>query len=102
MPWYNEIEITRFYQCGECQYSDHYTFVNFEDFPDKCPKCGGIYTIRDSSSAIQQPIMDSTKPKTLGALAEKNRERMEKSENPEKFKGFRERKKYSVRNQDNE
>jgi len=91
---FEDILVTRVYVCKnrECNHKDTYSFIEFDDFPKKCPVCKiGPWIIQESWSNLATPMMDLNKPKTLGALADKNTDRIRKNGDPKKLEGFRKR-----------
>lgn len=71
-------EITYEYNCTECPYADHVCTTLAEHAKiEQCPKCNGKLTFVATDYNVSN-VIDTKQPKTLGALAEKNREKRTK------------------------
>ena len=81
MPKPNEIEVNRHYRCrnDECAAEIVITQMATDDFVRLCPFCEQETMGLVSGDCKISMVMDLTKAKTVGSVAEKNRARMEKN-----------------------
>lgn len=87
-----DMTVYRVYACTECKAEMACTQGIYDDFEKECPCCGdkdGLVIVRADIGVSM--VVDATKPKTLGSLAEKNRETRQKR--GEETEGFRKKKK---------
>lgn len=75
--------VFRVYECGDCGLVIKVEQGVFDDFIKYCPDCNSNDFIRVQSKLGLMCDVDQNKPKTLGALAEKNYEHYKKT-NPDK------------------
>lgn len=82
--------IARRYVCQDCEFDEYITQkIVGEDFIKICPNCksDNIY-IKNTDSTFTIGI-DLNTPKTVGALMDKNKSRLDKEVDPETKKGFK-------------
>ena len=81
-------EITRRYSCDDCDFCIVKKQKISDDFLRICPECESDNVTMECIKSPFTIQMDLNTPQTIGALAEKNRSRMEKNMSPEEKKGF--------------
>lgn len=81
MPKIQDIAIDRIYSCENeaCCAIIQITQKATDPFEKKCPFCGKESLVLKEAKCSIQGFVDTSKPKTLGSIAEKNRTKMEKN-----------------------
>lgn len=68
-----DLEISRVYRCTSCQYQEHVVQKASDDFLHKCPACKKDDLVIEEANCGLNVAVGINSPKTIGALAEKNR-----------------------------
>jgi hypothetical protein len=78
--------INRVYKCTNCSNCFSFEQKAISNFKKKCPSCLKNTLIIDSGHCNISVIMDVKRPKTLGALGDKNLHEREKQLGPKRVK----------------